>query len=112
MHSGTPGLGAAGVYMWKIHHDDMSESRYFKLSRCAPCHRPYRRRVPGALPLTGRANAFPDRRVLNRRAKAPLHFIYRPQELDSLERADAESGGVFFASDWFQKSGVWRAAPF
>ena len=52
----------------------------------------------------GRQSPPPDRWVMNRRAKAPLHLIYWPGELDSLERADTKRGGAnerrgIFASD-------------
>lgn len=58
----------------------------------------------------------PDRWALNRRAKAPLHFIYRPGELISLERADAERGRLnerrdIYAGDESLKSGRWHEIP-
>ena len=72
MHSGTPGLGAAGVFMWTSHYDDISESPNFNLPGVYPAIVPYRRRVPGALPLTGRANAP---RIAGSRTGAPRRLF-------------------------------------
>jgi hypothetical protein len=71
----------------------MSESPYFNLLPVCTLPSSYRRRFPGALP-TGRQSKRPDRWVLNRHAKAPLHFIYRMGELDSLERWMQKAAGI------------------
>ena len=93
----------------------MSESPYFNLPQCAPCHR-FIEAVFTALNPWRAKQTPPNRWVLNQRAKAPLHFIYRPGELDSLERADVESGWPnkrrsIFASDGTKLVFLWERLP-